>query len=58
MSHLRLRLTASGDDTMTVINRIASLQGIDSVEEIADLMPHMDDPDSRFDWRPNCSGAR
>jgi len=46
MSELRLQLTASEDDTMQIINRISSLAGIESVEEIADLMPHMDDPDS------------
>lgn len=46
MTPFRMRLTASEDDTMQLINRIASLRGIESVEEIADLMPHMDDPDS------------
>ena len=46
MTELSLRLTASEDDTMQLINRISSLPGIESVEEIADLMPHMDDPDS------------
>ena len=46
MTDLRLRLTASGDDAAALINRISALQGIESVEEIADLMPHMDDPDS------------
>lgn len=46
MATLRLRLTASEDDTTAVMNRVGALQGIDSVEEIADLMPHMDDPDS------------
>jgi hypothetical protein len=46
MTDLRLRLTASEDDTAALINRLSALQGIDSVEEISDLMPHMDDPDS------------
>ena len=46
MGTVRLRLTASEDDTSALINRLAALEGIDSVEEIADLMPHMDDPDS------------
>jgi len=46
MAELRMQLTASEDDTMQVINRLSSLGGIESVEEIADLMPHMDDPDS------------
>ncbi len=46
MTELRMQLTASQDDTMQIINRLSSLDGIESVEEIADLMPHMDDPDS------------
>lgn len=46
MTDLRLRLTASEDDTTALMTRVSALQGIDSVEEIADLMPHMDDEDS------------
>lgn len=56
MPQLRLRLTANDDDTATLINRVASLQGIDSVEEIADLMPHMDDPDSSSAGLPDDIG--
>ncbi|OJY89076.1 MAG: hypothetical protein BGP25_10975 [Lysobacterales bacterium 63-13] len=46
MPELHVRLTADDDVTGAVINLIGSLEGIESVEEIADLMPHMDDPDS------------
>jgi hypothetical protein len=46
MPNLDLRLTASEDVASAMINLIGSIQGIESVEEIADLMPHMDDPDS------------
>jgi hypothetical protein len=46
MATVQLRLTSSEDDAAALINRIAALDGIESVEEIADLMPHMDDPDS------------
>lgn len=46
MTDLRLRLTASEDDAAALINRLSALEGIESVEEISDLMPHMDDPDS------------
>ncbi len=46
MALLRLRLTASNDDAAALMSRIASQEGIESVEEAADLMPHMDDPDS------------
>ncbi len=49
MPQMRMRLTASADDTSQLINRISSLHGVESVEEIADLMPHMDDPDSSSD---------
>ena len=46
MTQLRMRLTATDDETMQLINRISSVEGIESVEEIDDLMPHMDDEDS------------
>lgn len=46
MPNLDLRLTASEDVATAMINLIGSIEGIESVEEIADLMPHMDDPDS------------
>jgi len=46
MPTLRMRLTGSEDDTRAMINLLQSLDGIEHVEEIADLMPHMDDADS------------
>lgn len=46
MPTLRLRLTGSDDDTRAIMNLLQSLDGIEHVEEIADLMPHMDDADS------------
>jgi len=46
MPNLDLRLTASDNVASAMINLIGSIEGIESVEEIADLMPHMDDPDS------------
>ncbi|MBW8366531.1 MAG: hypothetical protein K0M70_01535 [Arenimonas sp.] len=46
MATVQFRLTASEGDVADLINRVSALKGIDSVEEIADLMPHMDDPDS------------
>lgn len=46
MADLRLRLTAGTDETNAVISQLTALEGVDSVEEVADLMPHMDDPDS------------
>ena len=46
MPMLRIRLTGSDDDARAVMNLLQSLEGIEHVEEVADLMPHMDDADS------------
>lgn len=46
MPLLRLRLTGSDDDARAIGNLLSSLDGIEHVEEVADLMPHMDDVDS------------
>ena len=46
MPMLRIRLTGSDDDARAIINLLQSLEGIEHVEEVADLMPHMDDADS------------
>ena len=46
MPTLRMRLTGSADDTRAMINLLQSLDGIEHVEEVGDLMPHMDDADS------------
>ena len=46
MPMLRLRLTGTPDDARAMINLVQSLDGIERVEEIDDLMPHMDDEDS------------
>ena len=46
MPTLRMRLTGSEDDTRAMMNLLQSLDGIEHVEEVADLMPHMDDADS------------
>lgn len=46
MPTVHLRLTANDDVARLLIDEIGGLEGVDSVEEIADLMPHMDDDDS------------
>lgn len=46
MAMLRIRLTGPDDAARAVMNLLQSLDGIEHVEEVADLMPHMDDPDS------------
>lgn len=46
MPMMRMRLTGSEDNARVIINLLQSLEGIEHVEEIQDLMPHMDDDDS------------
>lgn len=46
MPMMRMHVTGSQDQTRAIINLLQSLEGIEHVEEIQDLMPHMDDDDS------------
>ena len=46
MPLLRLRVTGREDDVRAIGNLLQSLDGVGHVEEIDDLMPHMDDADS------------
>jgi hypothetical protein len=46
MALIKMRMTGKADDIRTISNVLQSLDGIEHVEEIGDLMPHMDDPDS------------
>ena len=46
MPRVRLRITAPDADARAIMNLLQSLDGIEHVEEVADLMPHMDDADS------------
>ena len=46
MPQLRIRITGSDDDARAISDLLTSVPGIEHVEEIDDLMPHMDDPDS------------
>ena len=46
MSELQMRFTADDAGADTLIKYVSALDGIESVEEVADLMPHMDDADS------------
>ena len=46
MPRVRLRITGSDDDARAIMNLLQSIDGIEHVEEVADLMPHMDDDDS------------
>ena len=46
MPQLRIRIIGSEDDLRAVVDLLQSLEGIEHVEEVADLMPRMDDADS------------
>ena len=56
MPNVCLRLTASSDDARAMINALQSLDDIEHVEEIHDLMPHMDDEDSSSAGLPDDMG--
>ncbi len=46
MPTLRLRITGTEDDARAISNLLLSVEGIEHVEEVDDLMPHLDDDDS------------
>ncbi|HSM11077.1 MAG TPA: hypothetical protein VK827_05875 [Lysobacter sp.] len=56
MPLLRLRVTGSEDAARAISNLLTSIEGIEHVEEVADLMPHMDDPDSSSAGLPDDMG--
>jgi hypothetical protein len=56
MPQLRLRVTGSEDDARAIGNLLASIDGIEHVEEVADLMPRLDDADSSSAGLPDDMG--
>lgn len=56
MPMMRIRLTGSEDDVRAITNLLQSLDGIEHVEEVDDLMPHMDDADSSSAGLSDVSG--
>ncbi|MFZ7095627.1 hypothetical protein ACOPJQ_07940 [Luteimonas dalianensis] len=46
MALLRIRLTGDEDAVRGIMNLLQSIDGIEHVEEVADLMPRLDDEDS------------
>lgn len=56
MPTLRMRVTGGEDDVRAMMNLLQSLDGIEHVEEVADLMPHMDDADSSSAGLSDISG--
>lgn len=58
MALLRIRLTGSDDTARAVMNLLQSLDGIEHVEEIGDMMSHMDDADSSSSGLSNVGGPQ
>ena len=56
MPLMRLRVTGSDDDVRAISNLLTSLDGIEHIEEVDDLMPHMDDDDSSSAGLPDDQG--
>src|SRR5262245_24242722 len=56
MPQLRLRITGSNDDARAIGNLLSSIEGIEHVEEVADLMGHIDDEDSSSAGLPDDQG--
>ncbi len=56
MPMIKMRLTCSEDQVRVISNLLQSLDGIEHVEEVSDLMPHMDDPDSSSAGLSDLSG--
>ena len=46
MPTVRVRVTASDEAFSAVMHAFESIEGIEHIEEVADLVPHMDDEDS------------
>lgn len=46
MPTVRIRLIGSETDANTLMTVLHGVDGIERIEEVADLMPHMDDADS------------
>lgn len=56
MPTLRIRLIGSETDTNSLITVLHGLDGVERIEEVADLMPHMDDEDSSSAGLPDDIG--
>ncbi|MGH8084666.1 MAG: hypothetical protein ACREPV_05260 [Lysobacter sp.] len=56
MPQLRIRITGGEDDARAIGNLLTGVRGIEHVEEVSDMMPHMDDPDSSSAGLPDDQG--
>jgi len=58
MALLRFRIAGDDDHVRAIMNLLQSLDGIEHVEEVDDLMPHMDDADSSSAGLSDAIGAQ
>ncbi len=56
MPTIKVRLIASEDDVVDFIARLHGLDTVERIEQVADLMPHMDDEDSSSAGLPDDIG--
>lgn len=56
MTTVRMRLTAGEDVARRLIDDFGLIEGVERAEEVADLMPHMNDPDSSSAGLPDDTG--
>ncbi|MGY4515468.1 hypothetical protein [Lysobacter sp. HA18] len=56
MPVMRMRVTGSDHHARAIGNLLQSIDGIEHVEEVADLMPHADDDDSSSAGLPDDQG--
>ena len=56
MPQLRMRITGSEDATRAIGNLLAGIDGVEHIEEVADLMSHLDDDDSSSAGLPDDQG--
>lgn len=57
MPTVRIRLIGSETDANALITLLHGLDGIEHIEQVADLMPHMDDEDSSSAGLPDDMGT-
>lgn len=56
MPVMRMRVTGAEHHARAIANLLSSIDGIEHVEEVADLMPHADDDDSSSAGLPDDQG--
>ena len=57
MSTLRMYVTCNEESARAMIGRLNAVEGVEHVEEVADMMPHLDAPDSSSADLPDDNAA-